>query len=310
MKYHPICSSSFLSRSYLDVLFGDSLSVVPESTLLKRQFLVAQLSLLDSYCVLVNSTVNTSLSLFLRQQFITAQVLTSVEFYDQINATIYRLVLDISLSLRHSLDYIQSVTHGNAIMSTYVSNWQFLPSSPGNSSIINMRPVRYGNCSCARSAHCSLPIIIHNITFPGLAIGCLPSSVLLQSTLECFYNQTCIDTLHDALFDNVTISSLPTSINMSSRFPPYTLVGSLFDKLFIEEWVHQNDYEKFFRICAVSTCTYTYIQESDILYVITTVIGLFGGLSIVFRLVCPLLIIGSIYLIDFIQNKSSTQVQE
>jgi hypothetical protein len=298
-----------LSRDYLEALLGDNLAVVPESTSFKGQFLAAQLSLLDSFCVLTNQTVNASLALFLRQQFITAQVLTTDQFYEQINATINRFYLDMSLSLRLSLDYLQAITQGNAIMSTYVSNWRFRPSSVVNSSTIRTRPVWYGNCSCAGSIQCSLPMIIDNITFAGLAIGCLPSSVLLQSTLECFYNQTCLDTLHYALFGSVTIPSLPVSINMSSYFPSNTSVGSLFDELFIESWFRQYDYEAFFRTCEVSMCVYTYTQRSDILYVVTTIIGLIGGLTIVFRLICPLLMMGSIYLIDLIRKKSSIPVQ-
>ena len=311
MKHHPICSSSFLSRNYLQMLWGSDLTVVPESRSFQRQFLAAQLSLLASYCALTNETVNISLSLLYDQQFITADVLTVNQFYNQINATIYGLILDISLLFRHSLDYLQAITHGNAIMSTYVTNWRFLPDTLVNSSVIRTRPVWYGNCSCARSSQCSLPMTIGNVSFPGLTIGCLPSSALLQSNFQCFYNQTCLDSLHYALFDTTEISSLslPISINTSNHFPPNMSVNSLFDQLFIEQWFRQYDYEAFFRTCAVSMCTYTYTQRSDILYVVTTILGIFGGLNIVLRLICPFLITGSIYLINFIQNKPSTVVE-
>ena len=309
LEYHPICSSSFLSRNYLEALLGENLVVVPESTSFKRQFLVAQLSLLASYCVLTNETVNVSLTLFLRQQFITAQALTADQFFDQINITIDRFLLGMFLSLRHSLDYIEAITHGNTIMSTYVSNWRFIPGSVPSSSTIRTRPVWYGNCSCARSTQCSLPMTIDNISFPGLSIGCLPSSVLLQSTFECFYNQTCLNSLHYALFDNVRMTSLPVSINMSSYSPSDAPIHSLLNKLFIERWFRQYDYEAFFQTCAVSKCTYTYIQQTDILYVVTAIIGLFGGLTIVLRLICPLFIIGFMKLIDSIRNQASTSVQ-
>jgi hypothetical protein len=295
MNYHPICSSSLLSRDYLEALSGDNLIVVPESTSFKGQFLASQLSLLAGFCALINQTVNISLALFLRQQFITAQMLTTDQFYEQINASINQFYLDMSLSLRHSLDYLEAITQGNAIMSSYVSNWRFIPDSVVNSSTIRTEPVWYGNCSCASSTQCSSPMIIDNITFDGLAIGCLPSTVLLQSTLECFYNQTCLDTLHHAL--SVNIPSLPVSINMSNYFPPNTTMGSLFNQLFIERWFRQYDYEAFFQTCGVSLCTYTYIQQPDIIYTVTTIISLIGGLAIVFRLICPFLVIQSIYLI-------------
>ena len=310
VEYHPVCSSSFLSQDYLQTLVDDNLLVVPESTSFKRQFLASQLSLLASYCILANTTVNNSLTFFLRQQLITAQTLTADQFDNQINATINRFILHMFLSFRHSLNYFQAITHGNAMMSTYASNWKFILDYINSPSIILTMPVWYENCSCASSSQCWLPMTIGTISFPGLAVGCLPSSVLLQSTLQCFYNQTCLDSLHSTLFDHMTISSLPVSINMSSRFPVDTPISSLFNELFIESWFRQYDYEEFFRTCDVSMCTYTYIQRPDILYVVTTIIGLFGGLSIVLRLICPFLIIGSINFIDFKRKKSSiTPVQ-
>lgn len=309
MKYHPICSSSFLSPNYLETLFGDNLLVVPESTSFKRQFLAAQLFLLSSYCSLCIQTVNDSISLFLSQHIITAQALTATQFNEQINGSVHRFFLDLSLSLRHSLDYFQSTIHGNAIMSTYVSNWRFVPSSKTDSMTIRTRPVWYGNCSCASWKQCLVPMMIDNVTFEGLSLGCLPASVLLQSTLECLYNQICVDTLHHALFANANISTLPMSMVISSRFPQNTSVGLLFDALFIEEWFEQSDYETFFRTCRVLTCTYTYIQQPDMLYVVTTIIGLIGGLNVVFRLTCPVLIIGFIYMINRIRKTSSTEIQ-
>lgn len=309
IDYHPICSSPLLSQDYLEVLSGDNLTVVPESTSFKRQFLTGQLSLLASFCALSNQTVNTSVALFLHQQFITAQVLTADQFYEQINATIDRFYLDMSLSLRHSLDYLQAITHGNAIMSSYVSNWRFKPGSAVNASTIRTRPISYGNCSCASSIQCSVPMTIGSITFAGLAIGCLPSTVLFQATLECFYNQTCLDTLHYAFFGSMRIPSLPASVNMSKYFPLNTSVGSLFDELFVERWFQQYDYEVFFRTCGVLMCTYTYNLRPDILYIVTTIIGLFGGLTVVFRLICPFIIKRSIYLMDRIRKKSSTPVE-
>ncbi|CAF0850861.1 unnamed protein product [Adineta ricciae] len=305
-SYHSICSSSLLSQEYLQALSGDEMIILPESKSFKRQFLAAQLSLLNRLCLMIKQTVNTSITHFLQQRFIAAQVLTADQFYEQINITFNRFYLDISLALRHSIDFLQSVTHGNAIMSSYVSNWRFQPSSATNSSTILTRPVSYANCSCASSTQCSLPLSIDNVTFPGLAIGCLPSTVLLQTTLQCFYNQTCLDTLHNTIFKNVTIPSLPNSLNKSKYYSFNASVGALLNELFIEGWSHQNDFEAFFRTCQVLACTYTYSVQPDVLYIVTTMIGIIGGLTAVFRLVCPVLILIFMYLINRIRREPST----
>ncbi|CAF3672222.1 unnamed protein product [Rotaria socialis] len=306
LKYHPICSSQFLSLDYLKALMGDSLVVDPDSIRFKGQFLAGQLSLLSSFCTMANDTMNTSLALFVGKQFIAAQILTNDQFQAQINKTVSLLLLDISLSFRQAIDYLEAIIHGNAIMSSYMSNWQFIVNPPVKTRFIRTRPVWYGNCSCASSDKCSLPMSITNISFPGLLIGCLPLPVLLQSTLECFYNQTCLDTLHYALFDHTKMKSLPTSLMMSSHFLPNASIGSIFDELFVENWFRQYDYEAFFRACEVSMCTYIYSARPDILYVLTTIIGLIGGLTVFFRIICPLLVMGYNHLIDFFRNGRRT----
>jgi hypothetical protein len=40
--------------------------------------------------------------------------------------------------------------------------------------------------------------------------------------------------------------------------------------------------------CAPSVCVYTYSQRLDILYVVTTIFSLFGGLTVIFRLLTPI----------------------
>lgn len=304
-----MCSSQLLSRDYLAAWLGNDLIIVPSSISFIRQFLVAQFSILANFCILINQTVNVSLTHLLRQQLINAEVLTVDQFYEQSNATIKRFHLDMSLSLRHTLDYLQAVTHGNAIMSSYTSNWEFKPSPLVNFSTIRTRPVWYGNCSCAISAQCSSLISIGNITFPGLYIGCLPSSVLLQSTLECFYNQTCLDALHYALFESMRTSALVFSSMTSERFLPNTSVGSIFDELFVEQWLRQSDYEAFFQSCAVSTCTYTDIRQANFFYVVTTITGFIGGLIIVLRVICPMLVAAFFYSVNLIRKTNPEPVQ-
>ena len=303
-RYHPICSSAFLTADYLRMLMSDNLAVMPESTLFKRQFLGSQLSLLASLCKLSEQTLTASIFLFLRQQFINVQALTPQQFDEQINMNINRFYLDLSLSMRYSMDYLESMIHGNTIMTTYVSNWRFYPDTTINSSKILTEPVWYENCSCARSSQCSMPISIDNQTFPGLFMGCLPSSALLQSTYECFYNQTCIDLLHTALFNTSQTSLLPKRVNMSNRFQPNKRVVSLFDALFVESWIRQYDYEAFFQACAIPTCSYSYTRKPDLAYVITTLVGLIGGLNIILRLVCPLVVIAYPSLMDIVLKRN------
>ena len=57
------------------------------------------------------------------------------------------------------------------------------------------------NCSCGtlQSVNCIDLLIIGNDTvIDGMFIGCLPITSLRLSTLECFYNQTCLNQIQQA----------------------------------------------------------------------------------------------------------------
>ncbi|CAF1431311.1 unnamed protein product [Adineta ricciae] len=64
---------------------------------------------------------------------------------------------------------------------------------------------QYLNCECDQTDECTSETFIdlraivgypslYNIT--GFLYGCLSIEALLQSSLQCFYNQTCIDVLN------------------------------------------------------------------------------------------------------------------
>ncbi|CAF4902373.1 unnamed protein product, partial [Rotaria sp. Silwood1] len=106
-------------------------------------------------------------------------------------------------------------------------------------------------CRCDQTSNCIYPAGIYNqskaiisneafsnnasllFVVPGFQVGCVPQNALLQSTLECFYNQSCLDiviTLTGALR---TVFALNIS-NSISRFDPRTTIGDIFDNLMLE----------------------------------------------------------------------------
>ena len=114
----------------------------------------------------------------------------------------------------------------------------------------------------------------------GIAVGCLPIYSLRQSTLECFYNFTCLQELAD--FASTTIVFEPLNVPMNSRFLPVSSVpiGTLIDELFLETWQTTNNYSAYFTSCAPALCQYTHAEKNTIIYIVTTRLGLYGGLTI------------------------------
>jgi hypothetical protein len=66
-------------------------------------------------------------------------------------------------------------------------------------------------------------------------------------------------------------------------------VNDLVDQLMVDEWSFNASYDSYFAQCNPSTCTYTYATQFDILFIITTVMGIIGGVvTILMLLTLPL----------------------
>jgi len=114
--------------------------------------------------------------------------------------------------------------------------------------------------------------------------GCLPLESIRQSTLECLYNQSCINIL--ALQPNI---SRPKPLNVSlSKFPLNLTIGSLFDEsLFVKSWQNTSNFEKYFSACKPRLLSYTYEDKFYLSSIFTLCISTFGGLVLVCQLITP-----------------------
>lgn len=63
----------------------------------------------------------------------------------------------------------------------------------------------------------------------------------------------------------------------------------LTEKMFIESWSTVISYNDFFDQCHPSQCTITLIERLNPLFIFTTITGIYGGLSTVFRLISPIM---------------------
>jgi len=66
-----------------------------------------------------------------------------------------------------------------------------------------------------------------------------------------------------------------------------TTVNELVSKLFLEEWSKEIFYDRYFVQCEPTICSYSYIDNANPLYVATTLLGLYGGLTVVLSWWCP-----------------------
>lgn len=94
----------------------------------------------------------------------------------------------------------------------------------------------------------------------------------------------------EGIYEPVSLNLTPLNPNVASRFLPTSKLEGIISELLIEEWLPSSDVNAHYEHCRPKVCTYTYVSRFEVIYIVTSVIGLFGGLSIILRLIIPLLI--------------------
>ncbi|CAF1494356.1 unnamed protein product, partial [Adineta steineri] len=59
------------------------------------------------------------------------------------------------------------------------------------------------------------------------------------------------------------------------------------DELMVEEWINSSIYENYYSECQPSGCSYTVTSKNSAIYIVTTLVGLAGGLVTVLKLMVP-----------------------
>ena len=229
------------------------------------------MKLLQLFCQLSNKTLLDSITNFHLNEFISLNLLTETQFIAQTIASIESFQHTTTNAFQQSLNIIIDIILGNQLMSIYETNWYFIP-DPNGSNAFYTKSKSYGECSCgtSRSINCTDSLIINeNITIDGMFIGCLPITSLRLSSLECFYNETCLAQIQQAFnLQNMSINSLNPL--QSSQYSVNTSLNKIIDNLMLENWTYAINYTEYFNQCNLQKCTYSIVQRNNPLVVFTT----------------------------------------
>ena len=256
---------------------------------------------LASLCDLANETLTSQLTLFASDTLVTDRAQVQVTIEARAETALDHFRRSTPRAFVRTLDTIEHMIHGNGIISSILSNWHFYYDATDNyQNLLRVEPRSYGtsqsNCSCGLDAKCTSWAFIDTWLVPGFHVGCYPLEALLQSTLECLYSDTCLNTLSH--FSNVTIQPLDSSTSSSN-----VAVQSLVDHLMVDRWETSVSYDRYYAACAPSSCTYSTSGRADLIFIVTTFIGLCGGLNVVLKLVAPLLMSIGSYIIRLFRTR-------
>jgi len=304
-QYHQICSSVFISPEWIDSMTYSSLYdgyPNPKTNFLKVARM--QFQIVEKLCTLSKNMLNTSMSIFEDTDFITLDVISRDEFNVRTETIIEQFKIKAANEFMDVLKLIKVTNHGNQLATLYLSNWKVIAKYPKpqiqeNTPRINILtlPQTYGaeNCSCGIQSNCSqlseLFSLIYRQPLLGFRVGCLVLDSVLESSLACLYNQTCLDLIQTSFYLSKPVRA--EILTYSPLLLPNTTIEKMLSQLFVSEWFENKSFDLYFNECAPQSCQYSYSMQYNPVYVVTTLMALFGGLTqgLHFFLYCIQLII-------------------
>ena len=312
-QYHQICSSDFISQSWISSLF--SINTSQYYPLDFRLSASSQFQIIELLCRTASRTVSNALTEFGMQNMISTHVMSRLNPQSQIDSFIQHLQATTVANILRMDQYLElNIAYNNLISSLHTNYFTY--SIPGSRAYItyvghylsrdykNMSDTKdYDSCYIDYNAHFysgfypnttlngtyfynPVPPPLYSI--PGILAGCLARFSIMQSTLECFYDSDCMSTLES--LGIITSSYHPLDASVSSRFLVNTTIKSIFDELLIEKWQNSSNFTSYFQTCAPMSCLYMYTEGFSTIYIITSILSLLGGLSMVFQLLSPLVV--------------------
>jgi hypothetical protein len=293
-SFHQVCSSIFVTENwinYLTTAYG-AIILYPSDF---RWTGPSTFQGLSVFCDLINRTVSDSLTRFYSSQYVSASVIPLELFDLQAQSLVDQFILSTTNAFLLSLSMIRGTIQGNALLPGLLTNYKLIVSNDNKTTFSS--PNYYSGCNCATSPACIQLSAIYNystaitlFTVPGVYTGCYIIESLLQSTLECFYDQICINKLQSYTVSSSKMNVAALNSSLPSQYFTNSTIEDLIDQLMVEQWNSSKIYDGYYNVCQPAQCTYTHQTRNDIIYVVTTLIGLVGGLITVLKVVVPLLV--------------------
>jgi hypothetical protein len=312
IDYHPVCSSVFISDDWINHLFSPDFMSVYQGDF--RALASSYFQLLATFCLHANRSVHDALDNFHSQTLLTPDVLSENSLYAQIKVKSEFLQSSTANSILQLLQIVRNTIQSNLLQTAIPISimmgrnryiYSYIPE------VIQMKSTVFysgesRNCSCISASNCSVPSGFFNMdqeianvinsvqstplrNVSGFFVGCSAVESLLQSTLECLFDCSCLKTIH-TFIPSSNITGVYTLNTNQTRFAPNTSIEILINKLFIEKWSMEPSFSKYYTRCAPILCTYTLSKRKNPLYVITKLLGLYGGLTAALRFCVPLIV--------------------
>ena len=290
-KFHQLCSSDFIGEDWINAVDATATRLVSDDFSYIGSLIFSAFA---AFCQIANDTIQNNLQVFDSTEFITDEILQPNIFFEQSNSIIQSFQSSTQLTYYQSFAISQYFIRMNQLLSSLFSNVKFEIQFNGLYWSTTVLDHTYSNstCNCSILNMCTDPLTLEDhrlssnqsllYSIPGLLKGCYLIDALRESTLECFYDPSCISTIKEYL----SISSIltkPLNESLNNQFNRSSTIDELLSKGMTDHWIQNISHENYYQQCQVSSCTYAYMSKYGFIYIITTLIGLIGGLTKVLR---------------------------
>jgi hypothetical protein len=294
VNFHQICSSAFIQQTWIDMVFANynTSSLSSDDFRLTLSFFW---QLIAGFCVMSNRTWVDTVTSFNASHIFSPVAIAEDVVRTQVKTTLNNQINSAQRIFAHNLLSIRRQISGNQIASALTTNFylRYPPEKidrrgfPGP----KMSPRTFNNCSCLNIEGCPHPATFNDnlnylITIPGMTADCLIIDGTLVSTFECYYDRACLSILHQSF----PIVIEPLSNTSNKHFMVNSTVEMILNELMIDEMTNEIRFDLFYSQCNPTYCSYSYTHRFDILFIVTTIMGIFGGVSFVLKLIAPFIV--------------------
>ncbi|CAF1152505.1 unnamed protein product [Adineta steineri] len=261
---------------------------------------------LKSFCELSNKTVYNAIDEFNETQLVTENLLTHDLFTSRIESSLSDFKSMTPMQFFDLLMLIRETTWANQFITIFQTNYQLIVRNDTGhvrvNSMITDKNFHAHNqpCSSFNNRECKTQYLMEDTsslfcpgprqTVDGFYASFYPVESLLLSQIQGLYNASFMDMLGRYACGNDKPNHNYSVLSQSTKFSVNSTFDLLVKELFIESWGDTFNYTLYVEQCKPDSCSYTITQKPSPNSIIWTLIGLFGGLSALFRFVTPLIV--------------------
>lgn len=282
VNFHQVCESHFITKTWIDTIFNQRSN---NSTAIDdfRHTLGFFWFVISKLCIISNQTFSQAISRFDNYQILSPNALSRTILENQAQNDLNQQISSLQSTLPYNLFALKGIINGNYFVSAMGTNFYIsqIHSTDPAQIRLKMKSRSIGNCTCLNSNGCPHQATVKDMnglqqTIPGMIVDCYMVDSTLASSLECYYNRTCVSLLHNLLGNNIDL----LDDKMNRYWTKDVTLLEIFNLLMIDQLKLDIRFDKFYHECSPKLCSYSYNKRFDFVFVIATSIGVFKPLSL------------------------------